>query len=124
MLCPQSCADPNYTESVSGGAELILAILPRSEAVTLTTMDARLPLDAFEVRYGLTNRVVQGALIVSTRPSLFTCMQSLTLFLLVYAMQPMLELGTAGCRQIFDIMQSTVKEQTANRLASRGTITS
>ena len=72
--------DPNYMECSSGGAELSLAVLPRSETVTLTTMDARLPVDAFE---------------------------------------PLLELGVAGCRQVYDLMQTAVKEQTARRLATR-----
>ena len=46
-------ADPNHAESLSGGAELTVAILPRTGAVTLTTMDARLPLDHFEAMLAL-----------------------------------------------------------------------
>jgi len=37
-------------EASSGGAELVMAVLPRSGKVTLTTMDARMPLEALEVR--------------------------------------------------------------------------
>lgn len=40
--------DPSHAEMTSGGPELTVAILPRSGKVTLTTMDARLPLDQFE----------------------------------------------------------------------------
>jgi exosome complex component RRP41 len=49
---PPACADPNHLEASSGGAELAVAALPRSGKVTLATMDARMPLDALEVRPG------------------------------------------------------------------------
>lgn len=45
---PRSHADPSHIELTSGGAELTVALLPRSGKVTLATMDARLPLDRFE----------------------------------------------------------------------------
>lgn len=47
---PYATADPNHAEASSGGAELVMAALPRSGKVTLVTMDARMPLDALEVR--------------------------------------------------------------------------
>lgn len=43
-------ADPNYSETSSGGAELALAITPSDGRITLATMESRLPLDALEVR--------------------------------------------------------------------------
>lgn len=39
--------DPTHGETLSGGAELVAAVLPRSGKVTVCTMDARLPLDRF-----------------------------------------------------------------------------
>jgi hypothetical protein len=41
-------ADPSHSEMTSGGPELTVAILPRSGKVTLTTMEARLPVELFE----------------------------------------------------------------------------
>ncbi len=40
--------DPNFTEASSGGPELTIAMLPKSEKLTLTTMDSRLPLEVLE----------------------------------------------------------------------------
>lgn len=48
-LCAYVRADPNHVECSAGGAEFTLAIHGRSSKVTLSTMEARLPLEAFEV---------------------------------------------------------------------------
>ena len=42
--------DPNFVEASSGGAEMALAITPSDGKCTLCTMEARLPLEALEVR--------------------------------------------------------------------------
>ena len=74
-------ADPNFVETSSGGAELALAITPGDGKVTLSTMEARLPLDALEA---------------------------------------MLELGSAGAKQVFELMRGSLRDYAAARLKSRG----
>ena len=50
--------DPCHSESLSGGAEMTVALLPRSGKVTVCTMDARLPLERFQ---GLLAAAADGA---------------------------------------------------------------
>jgi exosome complex component RRP41 len=50
--------DPCHSESMSGGAEMTVALLPRSGKVTVCTMDARLPLERFQ---GLLAAAADGA---------------------------------------------------------------
>jgi len=46
--CPP-LADPNHTELLGGGAEIVTCVLPRSGKLAVTVMDDRLPVDAFQV---------------------------------------------------------------------------
>lgn len=43
-------ADPNHSELLGGGAEVVSCILPRSGKLAVTVVDDRLPIDAFQVR--------------------------------------------------------------------------
>lgn len=43
-------SDPIHREIMSGGPELSVAILPKTDRITLSILNSRLPLDAFEVR--------------------------------------------------------------------------
>lgn len=91
MCRPPSChprafarllaADPNHTELLGGGAEIVACVLPRTGKLAATVMDDRLPIDAF---------------------------------------QSVMELASAGCIYVSDIMMAAVKEHVRSQLLTRG----
>jgi hypothetical protein len=119
-------ADPNYTETTGGGPELTVALLPRSDKVTLTTMDSRMPIDAFEVRVSLAGGgggegSARGAGADTTPPHTHTPHPPHThISPPLPSAQPCLDLAAAGCRQIFEILRSAVREHTRARARALG----
>ena len=47
------CVDLNYLEKNGGGPQLPVALLPKTNKVTLVQMDSRLPLEVYEVQAGM-----------------------------------------------------------------------
>ncbi|RYG51736.1 hypothetical protein EON67_02760 [archaeon] len=107
-------------ECSAGGAEFTLAIHGRSSKVTLSTMEARLPLEAFEVRPACRRcaRKLAGSrrtgCALHILAHVHTCVRRL---------QSVMEAAMRGCEQMLEIMTQLMKEHTAKAFRSRGAIT-
>jgi hypothetical protein len=98
----------------------------RNQKVTMTTMDARLPLEAFEVSY-------KGKRIAPRRDDVLRlchfictafCFIPVTLLFFRLHLQSVVSLGVHGCGHIHEILRSVTIEHTSKRLDARGIIKS